>query len=73
MSRTTLIRLAALAALIAGALRIGATFTGGALVGGTAEMVYLFIDLGLVLGVLGAYLSRPQDLRRLGFAGFAIA
>ena len=23
--------------------------------------------------MLGAYLSRPQDLRRLGFAGFAIA
>lgn len=39
MYRITLTRLAALAALIAGALRMGATFTGGVLVGNPAEMV----------------------------------
>lgn len=73
MSRTFLIHLAGLAALTAGALRIGTAFTGRILIGDPAELVYLVIDLGLLVGVLGAYLSRLRDLGRLGFAGFAIA
>lgn len=73
MSRRFLLRVAAIAAMIAGTLRVGTTFTSGVLAGDPAELVYLVIDLGLLAGLLAAYLSRSQDLRRLGFAGFAIA
>jgi hypothetical protein len=59
--------------MMSAAVRIGTTFTSGLLYGDPGELVYLVIDLGLLLGVLAAYLTRSRQLGGLGFTGFAIA
>jgi hypothetical protein len=71
MSSSTLLRCAALAAILAGALRIVSSFISAG--GDDAELLYLVIDLGFLFGLTGIYLSAHQRIGILGFAGFAIA
>ena len=58
MQATTLIRFSAAAAIVAGVLRVGSSFLGPRLGATAAELLYLVIDIGFVLAIPGAYLSR---------------
>jgi len=73
MQAPTLIRLSAAAAIVAGTLRIGSAFLGARLGTTAAELLYLVIDTGFVLAILGAYLSRHVQLGIAGFVGFLLA
>lgn len=72
MNYATLYRLAGLAALSGGALRIVAAFqvTQDAV---TLEWLYTAIDVLLLMGLMGIYLSRAERLGYLGLASFGIA
>jgi hypothetical protein len=69
----TLFRLAAVAALLAGAMRMVVTFTSGMLIGDQAELVYLLVDLLAVFALIGIYLRHRQRLGVLGLAAFVVA
>jgi hypothetical protein len=73
MQATTLIRFSAAAAIVAGALRVGSSFLGPRLGTTAAELLYLVIDIGFVLAIPGAYLSRHAQLGVAGFVGFLLA
>jgi len=71
MSTLSLLRCASLAAIVAGVLRILSSFLGST--GDDIELLYLVIDLGLLVGLTGIYLSAHERTGILGFVGFAIA
>lgn len=72
MKAEQLFPLAGGAALLGGALRMAAAFPLG--LGPTdAETLYTAIDMLLLLGLMGIYLSRAEKLGFLGLAAFAIA
>ncbi len=73
MQTTTLFKLSAGAAIVAGVLRVTSSFVGGRLGSGAAELLYLVIDVGLVFAILGVYLSRHRQLGVPGLIGFALA
>jgi hypothetical protein len=73
MQATTLIRFSAAAAIVAGVLRVGSSFLGARLGTTAAELLYLVIDIGFVLAIPGAYLSRHAQLGIAGFVGFLLA
>jgi hypothetical protein len=68
-----LFRLAGVAAVIAGVLRMAATFTGGIVTGEAAEVLYAVIDMAAVFGIIGVYLRHRSRLGGLGVVGFAVA
>jgi hypothetical protein len=73
MQATSLIRFSAAAAIVAGSLRVGSSFLGPRLGTTAAELLYLVIDIGFVLAIPGAYLSRHAQLGIAGFVGFLLA
>jgi hypothetical protein len=73
LSSVFLVRLAAVAAIVAGALRVGTSFAPDSFANDAAELLYVVIDLGLLSGILASYLTRIEVLGGLGFAGFAVA
>ncbi|HZH16959.1 MAG TPA: hypothetical protein VE057_21560 [Archangium sp.] len=73
MFDATLFRLAAAAALLAGAMRMVVTFTSGMLTANQAELVYLLVDLLAVFALMGIYFRHRQRLGFLGLAAFAVA
>lgn len=70
MSAATLIRLGGLAAMLAGALRMAASFIPYSSASVQLELLYLVIDLLLLLGLLGIYAYQHEQAGKLGFAGF---
>jgi hypothetical protein len=72
MSDEGLFGLAGVAAVVAGVLRMAATFTGGVLTGDAAEVLYAIIDTAAVFGIVGIYLRYRSRLGGLGIVGFAV-
>jgi hypothetical protein len=73
MSRTALIRAGGMAAIIGGVLRAAASVAPS--VGSDVErqLLYLVVDMFLLLGLLGFYELRHQDIGRTGALGFLLA
>jgi hypothetical protein len=73
MSRAALIRAGGIAAIAGGLLRAAASFAPG--VGSDVErqLLYLVVDVLLLLGLLGFYALRHQDLGLTGALGFLLA
>jgi len=73
MSRAVLIRAGGIAAIAGGLLRAAASFSPG--VGSEVErqLLYLVVDVLLLLGLLGFYALRHQDLGWTGALGFLLA
>ncbi|QQS48997.1 MAG: hypothetical protein IPM66_10410 [Acidobacteriota bacterium] len=75
MQTSTLIRLCGLSAILAGALRILASFipffTSETVV--STEILYLLIDILILFGLLGIYGSQNEGAGYFGFAGFLLA
>jgi len=69
MSTVTLIRLGGLAAILAGALRIGSSFISysASKPSVTLELLYLVIDVLILLGLLGVYGYQNKVVGRWGF------
>ena len=72
MSRTNLIRWCGLAAVLAGILRLIASFTPTAASVGL-QIFYLAIDVLLLFGVIGLYGFQKKETGRWGFFGFSLA
>ena len=72
MSRTNLIRWCGLAAVLAGILRLIASFTPTAASVGI-QIWYFAIDVLLLLGIVGVYEFQKQETGRWGFFGFLLA
>jgi hypothetical protein len=75
MPTVTLIRLGGLAAILAGALRIGSSFIpySAAQPSVALEVLYLVIDVLILLGLLGIYGYQHEVVGRWGFLGFLLA
>ena len=73
MSSDSLFRLTAWAAIIGGGLRVVSAFIPFEADNLVLESYYTFIDLALLAGMVGLYVSRSEALRAFGFAGFALA
>jgi hypothetical protein len=73
MSRATLIRAGGMAAIVGGILRAAASFAPS--VGSDIEqqLLYLLVDIFLLLGLLGFYELRHQDVGQAGALGFMLA
>lgn len=73
MSRAALIRAGGMAAIVGGVLRAAASFAPG--VGSDVEqqVLYLVVDIFLLLGLLGFYELRHQDVGRTGALGFLLS
>ncbi|MGE3580183.1 MAG: hypothetical protein AB7J28_02135 [Hyphomonadaceae bacterium] len=71
MQPAQLFRLAAIAAILAGALRIAAAFPLP-LTHVQAEALYTAIDILLLFGLIGIYLDRARALGFLGLASFGV-
>src|SRR5437867_3167111 len=73
MSRAALIRAGGMAAIVGGVLRGAASFAPT--VGSDIErqLLYLVVDMFLLLGLLGFYELRHQDVGRTGALGFLLA
>jgi hypothetical protein len=73
MTRATLVRVGGMAAIVGGVLRVAASFAPN--VGSDVErqLLYLAIDVFLLLGVLGFYELRHEDIGRAGAVGFLLA
>jgi hypothetical protein len=67
-----LFRLAGLAAVVGGALRIVASLPL-TLHANAAEALYDVVDILLLFGLMGIYLARAEALGSLGLAAFAVA
>src|SRR5947207_15292862 len=72
MFRIRLIRWGGLAAVLAGILRVIASFTPTAASVGL-QLFYFAIDVLLLLGVIGMYAFQKQEIGRWGFGGFVLA
>jgi hypothetical protein len=73
MSRSALIRAGGIIAMVGGILRAAASFAPGAGSDIDRQMLYLAIDVFLLLGLLGFYELRYQDVGRAGAFGFVLA
>ncbi len=73
MNLTFLLRSAGAAAILAGALRIAASFIPYAEGSLSLEALYLVIDLGLLFGLMGFYVVDFPFSGYPGFIGFAMA
>ena len=73
MSRAALIRAGGMAAIVGGVLRAVASFSP--VVGSEVErqVLYLVVDMFLLLGLLGFYELRHQDIGRTGALGCLLA
>jgi hypothetical protein len=71
MEAAQLFRLAGLAAVIGGGLRIAAVLPLG-LSAQAAEALYDAVDILLLFGLVGIYLARAEALGFLGLASFAV-
>jgi uncharacterized membrane protein HdeD (DUF308 family) len=71
MSRAALIRAGGMAAIVGGVLRAVASFAPGSEV--ERQVLYLVVDMFLLLGLLGFYELRHQDIGRTGALGFLLA
>lgn len=71
MTYTVLYRLAGMAAILGGLLRIGSSFglTQDAI---TLEWVYTTTDILLLMGLIGIYLRRAERLGFLGLTSFGV-
>jgi hypothetical protein len=67
-----LVRLGALASTVSGALRIASTFIPYQPGSATLEALYVVIDLGLMFGLVAAYLAYADRIGAAGLAAFAI-
>ena len=72
MNKTTLVRLAAIAAILGGALRIVDAFLS---ISGTQfqQLAYFVTDVMLIFGLCGVYFSRSNRLGFPGLFGFVLA
>ncbi|MCG8403325.1 MAG: hypothetical protein MJA84_17270 [Firmicutes bacterium] len=73
MTTATLIRLAGLAAILGGALRIVSAFIPYVPDSAPLEAFYLVIDLALLFGLIGVYARVAGRLGGVGLAGFVVA
>jgi hypothetical protein len=72
MARTNLIRWGGLAAVLAGILRLIASFTPTT-ASITLQVLYFTIDVLLLLGIVSVYEFQKQETGRWGFFGFLLA
>jgi hypothetical protein len=72
LNKTTLIRLASIAAILGGALRIADAFLGSS---GSQfqQLAYFATDVMLIFGLCGIYFSRSDRLGFPGLFGFVLA
>jgi hypothetical protein len=73
MTRGSLFRLGAIAAMSAGLLRIGSSFLGYTEPGPAREILYLTIDLCILFGLLAIYFYQYVELGKTGAAAFVVA
>jgi hypothetical protein len=75
MPTLTLIRLGGLAAILAGALRMGTSFIpySASKPSVALELLYLVIDVLILLGLLGVYGYQNEVVGKWGFLGFLLA
>ena len=73
MSRATLVRAGGMAAIVGGVLRAAASFAPRAGSDVELQLLYLVVDVFLLLGVLGFYELRHEDIGRIGALGFLLA
>src|SRR5712691_5270700 len=73
MTKNTLSRLSAVAAIVGGALRVADTFLTTAVAVQIQQLAYFVTDLMLLFGLCGIYLSRSNRLGLAGLAGFAVS
>lgn len=72
MRAGTLLKLAGLAAVAGGALRIADAFTTGVLDDHTLQLLYFATDFLFLLGLVGIYAPRAEALGLGGVIGFAV-
>ena len=73
MSRGALIRAGGTAAVVGGILRAAASFAPSFGSDSERQILYLVVDMFLLLGLLGFYELRYQDVGRTGALGFLLA
>ena len=73
MNSITLIRWGGLAAILAGALRVAASFWPSSDPNVALELLYLLIDLLILFGILGVYGFMGERAGVAGFLGFLLA
>lgn len=73
MAKRTLLRLSALAAILAGILRAIASFVPAGRSSINVELLYFSIDLFLLLGLIGFYAAQYEKVGAAGFIGFLLA
>ena len=73
MSMTSLIRLAGLAAILAGVLRVGASFLPATEPSAPLEWLYLVIDVAIMFALVGIYAYQHAESGVLGFVGFVLS
>jgi len=73
IEKLTLVRLAAFAAILGGALRAGASFMPVGETTAAIEAFYLVIDLALLFGLIGIYLGRCERAGPIALAGWLLA
>ena len=70
MSKSTFIRLCAVSAILAGSLRAIASFVSEA--APKVQILYFFIDVFLLLGIVGLYRSGVASGKLVGVVGFIV-
>ena len=73
MSRAALIRAGGMAAIVGGVLRAAASFASSLGSDAERQLLYLVVDMFLLLGLLGFYELRHQDIGRTGALGLLLA
>jgi hypothetical protein len=74
MTDTVLYRLAGCAAMIAGLLRVGASFLPAGMTSAAAlEWFYLVIDVAIAFALVGIYTYQHSRMGVVGFIGFVLA
>lgn len=73
MSRNALVRAGGIIAIVGGILRAAASFAPSFGSESDRQILYLVVDVFLLLGLLGFYELRYQDVGRTGACGFLLA
>jgi len=73
MSKAALIRAGGMAAIVGGVLRAAASFAPSVGSDIDRQLLYLVVDMFLLVGLLGFYGLRHQDVGRTGALGFLLA
>ena len=73
MSSAALIRAGGMAAIVGGVLRAAASFAPSVCSDIQQQLLYLMVDMFLLVGLLGFYGLRHQDVGRTGALGFLLA